>query len=60
MQERIYSVAETAQKMGVTPQYVRKLIRSEALAATGVGKQWVVSEDALREYFKRNNIAEAP
>lgn len=60
MQERIYSVTDVSQKMGVTPQYVRKLIRSNELIATGVGKQWVVGESALREYFKKNNIAEAP
>ena len=60
MPKQIYSVADVSRKMGVTPQYVRKLIRSKELAATDVGKQWVVSERALEAYFKKNNIVEAP
>lgn len=60
MPEQIYSVTDVSQKMGVTPQYVRKLIRSNELSAASVGKQWVVSDSDLRAYLKKNNIVEAP
>lgn len=57
---QIYSVVEIAEKLGVTSQYVRKLIRSNELGAQSIGKQWIVSEESLQEYLSKNNISIAP
>lgn len=60
MAGQVYSAVEIANKLGITSQYVRKLIRSNELEAQSIGKQWIISEESLQEYLYKNNISIAP
>ena len=46
----LFSVKEVSEKLDVSEQYVRSLIRDKKIEATRVGRAWVVSEPAVQEY----------
>ncbi len=54
------SAKEAAQKLKVSEQYVRTLIRNEHLKACRVGNQWVVDELDLSEYIEMNHVLIEP
>ncbi|WP_373802638.1 DNA cytosine methyltransferase [Bacteroides heparinolyticus] len=56
----LLTVQEVANKLKVTPQYVRKLIGEEKLNATRIGSQWVVSPCDLNKYIVENDIMIEP
>ena len=58
--DTLLTVQETAQKLKVTPQYARKLIKEEKLNATRIGTQWVVKPEDLEAYIVNNNVVIEP
>lgn len=56
----LLTVPEIATSLKVTPQYVRKLIAEEKLAASRIGSQWVVSPAALDSYIQKYDVCIEP
>lgn len=56
----LLTVQEVAGKLKVTPQYVRRLISENRLAATRIGKQWVVKPEDWNRYLERSGVAIEP
>lgn len=54
------SVKEVAQRLKVSEQQVRAILRKEELSATMVGKQWIIQADKLEEYIEKNSIIIEP
>ena len=53
----LMSVSEVAQKLEISEQWVRKLIKRNELKGTRVGsKLWVIDEADLNEYIKNQII----
>jgi len=46
-QERLYSITEAAEKLGMSRQRVHQLIQEGRLLATQHGKMWLISEDEI-------------
>ena len=45
---KIVSVAAAAERLGISPIRVRQLIHERRIRATKVGREWAISEAALR------------
>jgi excisionase family DNA binding protein len=45
------SVDEVAEKIGVTSQYVRKLLRDRTIQGTKVGKEWKITSKAVNKFL---------
>lgn len=60
MKDEYISVNEVAEKLKVSAQYVRKLIRDNELEAMMVGKQWVTTMENIETYIKNNNVVIEP
>lgn len=56
----LLSVQEVADKLKVTPQYVRKLISENKLKAKRVGSQWVVENEAYHDFIKEYDFCIEP
>lgn len=56
----LFTAPEVAKKLKVTPQYVRRLIKTGRLAASQLGTQWVVEPQDLQDYIINNNILIEP
>ena len=56
----ILSVKDVANKLKMTEQNVRNLVRKGDIIATRVGKQWIVTEKDLDCYIKRKNYIPDP
>lgn len=56
----LLTAQEVADKLKITPQYVRKLIAENKLAATRIGKLWVVTPRDLNAYLKSNDVVIEP
>lgn len=56
----LLAIQEVANKLKVTPQYARKLIKESKLVATRIGSQWVVNRNDLEAYIKNYDIAIEP
>jgi excisionase family DNA binding protein len=53
---KFYSAAQVGEILGIARSTVIKLIRTQKLGATCVGKQYRVSSTQLKEYLDRNTI----
>jgi len=53
------SIKEASSKLDLTPQQVRNLCRDGKIQATKVGLIWVITEDALKEYFSSTSAGVA-
>ncbi len=49
---KLYSLKELSKSLGITAFTLRTYIRQGKLRASKIGTKWLVTEDALREYFK--------
>ena len=49
--ERLISLAEAAERCGLAQDYLRLLVRSGKLWGAKIGRNWVTSEVAVREYM---------
>lgn len=58
--DNLLTVPDVANRLKVTPQYVRKLINEGKLEATRIGKQWVITSECLNTYIKNNDIIIEP
>lgn len=56
----IYSTAEVAAKLGVSPQRVRKLITTKRIRAIKVGKSLGVTEAELRRFIASPRKSRGP
>lgn len=65
MKKLFLTVAEVAEKIGVTPAYVRELLNrslvdnSIKLKGTKVGKEWRIHPESLNEYLGITSNAES-
>jgi excisionase family DNA binding protein len=63
--KKLLTVPQAAQSLNVTPDWVRKAIRSGRLAATNLSPSgqrpyYVIAPDALREYKRRPKLKPGP
>lgn len=58
--EKLLSVNDVANKLKVTPQYVRKLISEEKLIAERIGKQWIISIGEMENYIDKYDFIIEP
>lgn len=58
--ENLLTIQDVADKLKVTPQYARKLIKEGKLAAVKIGSQWVVSADNLEKYIQEYAVIIEP
>lgn len=58
--DNLLTVPNVADRLKVTPQYVRKLINEGKLEATRIGKQWVITPECLDEYIRDNDVIIEP
>lgn len=49
----IFSVAQASEKIGISEQRVRTLLRSGAIEGQQIGKQWITSESAIAQYLNQ-------
>lgn len=54
------TVADVAEKLNVSSQYVRKIITDKKIVATRVEGQWVIESSALDDYLQLNGIIIEP
>ncbi len=54
--ENLYSVEETAEKLKIHPETMRKYIRERRLAAVKIGREWRVRESDLRDFVNARVI----
>ena len=52
----LLTVQNVADKLKVTPQYIRKLISEEKLKATRIGNQWVINPEDLDTYIRKYGV----
>lgn len=48
---KLISVTEAATLSGLTPSYIRRLLRRQQVAGVKVGRDWFTTEEALRTYL---------
>ena len=58
--ENLLTVRKVADRLKVTPQYIRKLISEEKLQAARIGKQWVVTPENLQKYINDYDVLIEP
>lgn len=51
---KLYSTKDASEKIGVTEQTVRTLLRSNKIKGSQIGKQWIIEENDLLAYIKAN------
>lgn len=56
----LLTIQEVANRLKVTPQYARKLIKEEKLTATRIGTQWVINPDDLDLYISKYDVSIEP
>lgn len=56
----LLTIQDVANRLKVTPQYARKLIKEEKLTATKIGSQWVIKPDDLDAYISKYDISIEP
>ena len=58
--DNLLTIQDVADKLKVTPQYARKLIKEEKLRATKLGSQWVVNSNDLDKYIREYDVIIEP
>lgn len=58
--ENLLTIQNVADKLKVTPQYARKLIKEGKLTATKLGSQWVVNAENLEKYIQEYDVIIEP
>ena len=48
---KLISVTRAAEISGLTPGYIRRLLRNEQLTGVKIGRDWFTTEEAIREYL---------
>jgi hypothetical protein len=52
--ERLISLAEAAEVCGLSAAHLRRLVRSRLIWGKKIGRNWVKTEDAVREYLAQD------
>lgn len=50
----LLSVIETAETLGCSAQYVRKLLREGRLAGQKIGDSWILNDDTLESFDRKD------
>lgn len=53
---KVYNLKEVVQLLGLNIQTLRKFIKEGRLKASKVGTHYLVTEDAIKEYLKANEV----
>ena len=53
---KIYNLKEVVKLLGLNIQTIRLMIKDERLKASKVGTHYMVTEDAIKEYLKANEV----
>lgn len=53
-QTMLLSVIETAETLGCSAQYVRKLLREGRLAGQKIGDSWIINDDTLESFDRKD------
>ena len=53
---KLYSLKELSKTLGITTFTLRTYIRQGKLRARKMGTKWLITEDALREYFGNTEV----
>lgn len=56
----LLTIQDVADKLKVTPQYARKLIKEDKLVATKLGSQWIVNSNDLEKYIQEYDVIIEP
>ena len=52
--ERLISLAEAAELCGLSAGYLRQLVRNRVIWGKKIGRNWVTTEEAVREYLAQD------
>ena len=53
---KIYDLKEVVELLGLNIQTIRKFIKEGKLKASKVGTHYMVTEDAIKEFLKANEV----
>ena len=51
---KLITVTEASRLSGLTPSYIRRLLRKGEIDGKKVGEIWLTTEDAIRDYMKKD------
>lgn len=51
---KLISVTEASELSGLTPSYIRRLLRQTKVSGVKVGRDWFTTEDAIRTYLAQD------
>lgn len=51
----LISVTRAAEISGLTPGYIRRLLRQERIEGKRLGRDWFTTEEAIREYLRQEH-----
>lgn len=51
-----FTVSEVAEKLKVTSQYIRKLIKEQKINADRIGNQWLIKDDDIRDFIEKTDF----
>ena len=51
---KLISVTEASQLSGLTTSHIRFLIRNDEIEGVKVGRNWLTTEKAIRDYLKKD------
>ena len=50
---KLISVTRASEISGLTPGYIRRLLRNEVITGKKIGRDWFTTEEAIWEYLKQ-------
>lgn len=53
---KVYNLKEVVSLLGLNIQTIRKLIKEGKLRASKVGTHYVVTDEAIKDYLKANEV----
>ena len=52
--ERLYTLKEASEALGISPLTLRKWIIAGQIVGTKIGKQWRITESDLQDFISKN------
>jgi excisionase family DNA binding protein len=52
--ERLYTLKEASEALGISPLTLRKWIIAGQIVGTKIGKQWRITETDLQDFINKN------
>ncbi len=52
--KKLISLAEAAELCGLSSAHLRRLVREGKISGTKIGRNWVTTEEAVREYLAQD------